>query len=541
MYSKYFKYTGWKISALLIIALLSIPVWILASKFFAAKSEVWNHLLYTVVPDYVYNTLTLIVGVGIIVLLIGVSTAWLVTAFDFPAKKIFSWALVLPLSLPAYIAAYSYAGMFDYTGSVSIYTSELLGIKNAYADIMSLHSLIWILGFVMYPYVYLMARASFIQQSYNVLEASRMLGNSFTRTFFTVALPLSKPALALGLSIVFMELLNDYGAMKYFGVDTFTTAICQVWFAFNDINAAVKLAVFLVIFSFVFIVIEKWIRRNKRFYGTSGKTISGTPAKLTGLNAALAFAVCFLPLLLGFIFPLLQLIIWAVQTHATLFSVGMIELMKNSFLLSITASLLAVAFALLIVYTCRISNSRFFNFLLKLLNAGYAIPGAVVAIGVLVPFIFTHNTLADSMGRDYNIETGMFIGGIIALLFAYTVRFMALAATPLEAGFERLGKSVYEAPATLGVSAFISFFKISIPLIKVSLMASTIFVFINVLKEIPLTIILRPFNFETLATKSFELAKNEQLAESSGMSLLIVLVSIVPVLILNRILFSATK
>ena len=446
---------GWGTSAVIILSLLSIPVWILIYKFFNAQSDVWDHLVHTVLSDYIYNTLVIIGGVGVLTFIIGVSTAWLVTAFDFPGRNFFKWTLILPLAIPPYVAAYTYAGIFDFTSPVSVYGSEMLGIKNAFAGIMSMQNLVLILGFVMYPYVFLITRASFLQQSGNVLEASRMLGKSSTATFFKVALPMARPAIAGGLILVVMELLNDYGAMKYFGISTFTVAICQVWFSFNDLNAAIRLAICLMIFSLVLVLMERLLRGRMKFSGNfSGKTVDISRIKLTGGKAALAFTVCFLPLLLGFIVPALQLLVWAIKTSDKSLHQNFSELIYNSFSLATAAALLSVVIAVVLVYAIRLKRNRLMNTLLRAVNVGYALPGAVIAIGVMIPFIFINNTLVDSMGRDYNIQTGMFIGGVVSIVFACIVRFLALAVNPVEAGFDRVNNTIEEASKTLGSGSF---------------------------------------------------------------------------------------
>ena len=526
---------GWGITAIFILLLLSVPLWILAWNFFGnPESEIWDHLKKTVLSGYISNTLSVVGGVTLITLVVGVSSAWIVTAYDFPLRKFFEWSLVLPLAIPPYVAAYTYTGIFDYTSPIEIYTSDLLGYQNTYADIMSMRNLIIILGFVMFPYVYLITRASFIQQASGVIETSRLLGRSTFSTFFSVVLPLARPAIAGGLILVTMELLNDYGAMKYFGVDTFTVAICQVWFSFSDLNTAIRLAIYLMLVSLVIIMIERFMRGKVRYSGSS-RQVPLRKIRLKGIKAGLAFMLCFLPFFLGFIIPVIQLIVWTATTFKETLKYDFVTLIQHSFFLAITAALIAVFFSIIVVYAVRLKKNKLMKFMLRSVNAGYAIPGAVIAIGVMIPFIYIHNTLVDVFGKNYNMEHGLMVGGIIAVLFAYIVRFLVLAVNPVEAGFEKVNQNIEEASRSLGASSLRTLWKIDMPVMKPAILASAIFVFVSVLKEIPVTIIIRPFNFETLATKSFEMAKNELLAQSAGMSLVIVLAGLIPVIILNKL------
>lgn len=537
---KSIRYKGWVILSTVLVLILSFPIWALVKRSFFAESDIWNHLLSTVVPDFAVNTALIVIGVSLFATGIGVSLAWFVSVYRFPGRKIFSWALMLPLAIPAYVQAYTYAGMFDYTSPVSVYTSEMLGIKNAYTDIMTLRSLVFLLSFNLFPYVYLLARATFSIQSVRLLEAGRTLGVSGFRLFRKVALPITRPALAIGIVLISMELLNDYGAMKYFGINTFTTAICQVWFAFNDINAAVKLSLMLSGMVILFLFIEKWLRGKRGFQTATGGHIGESRRRLNWSNSILVFMACMFTLLIGFIVPTLQLLSWTVSTFKVEWLPVIGPLALNSFKMALYASVSAAIISLMITYAYRLTKSPFVQTLMNITIAGYAIPGAVVAIGLMIPFIFIHNTLANNYGSSYNLEQGLYIGGSIALVIGYVVRFAALSTATINAGFEHRSNSLWDASKVLGVKPLGTLLKISAPLLKTSIVAGAAFVFINVLKEIPLTIILRPFGFETLVTKSFELAKNEQLAESASLSFMIVLLSIIPVLLLNRI-FSHRK
>lgn len=500
------------------------------------SNKIWEHLYNTVLVGYLANTMLLLLGVGLISFVIGVSCAWIVTAYEFKGRAFFEWALVLPLAIPPYVAAYSYSGIFDFTSPLSLYTTEFTGYTNVFANFMSLRSLVLILSMIMYPYIYLFAKTAFANQSVKLLGASRTLGSTSVRTFFWVALPLARPMLAGATSIVFMELLNDYGAMKYYGVDTITTAICQVWFSFNDVLAATKLAVLLMLISMVIIGVEQLMRFRGAYTQPDTNTITVSRIKLNGYKLVVALFVCCVPFIFGFVLPIAQQIYWFSIYKTTIVSATLFEWAINSIKMSLLASVIAVALALLFLYTVVESKNKIQKLLTRFVGIGYVFPGAVLAIGIIIPFIFVHNYFAQHY-EGYNLQNGLIIGGTIALVFGYVVRFLVFPLTIIHSENEKIATKVIEAAILLGKSKWSSFFKINLPLLKKSILVGGLLVFINVLKEIPLTIILRPFNFETLATKSFELAKNEMVGEAAGLSLIIILLSSIPVLVLYKLFF----
>jgi iron(III) transport system permease protein len=533
------RWNPWTVLATLIGMALSVPVLVVAAGALTAAGETWSHLVSTVLPEYLRNSALLVLGVGALALLIGIVTAWLVAACEFPARRIFEWALILPLSVPAYIAAYTYAGMLDVTGPVQrILRGVVPGWSERviYLDIMRFESIVVIFGVVLYPYVYLIARGSFLGQSRTALEASRVLGMGAWQGFFRVALPLARPALAAGLTLVSMEVLNDYGAVAYYGVSTFTTGIFRAWLALGDLGAAVRLAAFLMIFIFVVLAVERGLRRGKRVEESSGSHRPLRRYELRGFRAAAAFTICLIPLLIGFLIPVAQLGYWAVLTARHVVDVGFLRLVLNTFLLATAASSLCVVLALLLAYATRLSRTLYMNSVSRVAVLGYSIPGAVIAVGVLMSFGWVDRTIDAQMQRGTGISTGLLLSGsLAALLFAYAVRFLAVALLPVEAGFEQQCRNLDEASRSLGIPPFATLRRVALPLLRSTLLGAMILVFVDVLKEIPLTLVLRPFNFDTLATKAFQLAMDEQIAESANAALVVIVTGLVPIIWLNKL------
>lgn len=529
------KYSSWNFASFLITCLVATPILILLWGFFGGNNDIWSHLLKTVIPDYIKNTLILIIGVCSLCIFIGVGTAWLTSNFYFPGSRFFNWGLLLPLSIPAYIIGYTYAGIFDFTGPIQSYTRNILEWETG-IDIMSIWSVIIILALALYPYVFIICKMAFNKQNGSILDATKMLGKSRIISFFKIELPLIRPAIVGGTVIVIMEILNDYGAMKYYGINTFTTAICQVWFAFNDIQSAIRLSLSLMFIVLVIIIVELFLRGKAKYNYNSTSSKNTAVKKLKGTKGILAFLLCAFPLLFGFIIPVIQLISWSTQTALTVVNEKFWTITWNSFALSLSASILTVFFAIILVYAFRISKNILNKTLIKISSVGYILPGAVAAVGLIVPFVFIHEQLINLFGRSYDIAAGLAIGSIIMLILAYVIRFLVLGLNPIESTFEKMGNNIEDAAKLLGASSIKTLFKVDLPILKTTIIGSIILIFVNILKEIPLTIILRPFNFDTLAIKTFEMAKNEQIAESANLALIIILTSLIPVLFLNKVI-----
>ncbi len=538
-----FGFNGWTIFSLFLVLLICIPIFIIFSHLFASPSSTWSHLASTVLKDYIINSFILIAGVGSLSLIMGVSTAWLVTTCNFPGRKFFSWALILPLSIPTYIAAYTYAGIFDYTGPVQKWVT-FLGIDNntIFFDVMTIEAIIFILAFTLFPYVYLITRTSFHRQSRTFLESSRSLGKGQFSTFFKIALPLARPAIVGGLFLVLMEVLNDYGAVKYFGIPTFTTGIFRAWFSLGDSDAAIRLSAILMIFIFSLMWLENWQRGKAKF--TSSDSSFKPMQKLTfgKVGKSIAFTICLVPFLFGFFIPVLQLGSWALQTAKDVVNTEFIVLVLNSFFLAVVAALLCVFVALVLIYTARLYHSYLTSRFSKIAVLGYSMPGAVIAVGVLIPLISLDKSIAGFMSANFGISTGLLLTGtIFALIFAYLVRFLAISFNPIKAGFENTCEKLDEASRSLGISPLRTLRRINLPLIKGTLLGAAILVFVDVLKELPIILVLRPFNFNTLSIRAFELASDEMVAQSANAAIIIILTGIIPIIILSNLISREAK
>ena len=530
---------GWALLTILILLAVIVPLLAVLFQSPESSTDTWEHLADTVLQDYVINSLLLMTGVGFLSLVFGLSTAWLVSTCDFPGRKFFAWGLILPMAIPTYIAAFTYAGIFDYTGPIKVFTRQWLNIQPApeWLDIMNFPGLVLIMALVLYPYVFVIVRSSFLRQSRNVLESSRVLGSSAWRTFFRVALPVNRPAIIGGLMLVLMEVLNDYGAVKYFGVSTFTTGIFRAWFSLGDSLAAVNLSAILMAFVFGLIVLERWQRGKAQFDpGGQGKKPLQL-YRLNGLQKTGAFVACLVPFLLGFFIPVLQLLSWSIDTAPEVLDWGFLRLIGNSFLLAVLAGFFCVLAAVLLLYGVKVNQNLLFRSISKIAVMGYSIPGAVIAVGVMLPLLFVDKTLIDVFAQTLGVDIDLFLtGSIFALVYAYLVRFLAVAYNPIDAGFKKMGNSYDEGARILGLSPLKTLWKVNFPLLKGAMLSGGLLVFVDVLKELPLTLILRPFNFDTLATKTFQLAGNELVAESANAALIIILTGLVPIILLNKLI-----
>lgn len=520
---------GWTLTAAGLVALLTVPLVVVAVGALRPSGEAWSHVATALLPEYLWHTILLAMGAGGLALVVGVGTAWLVTMCEYPLRGFFHWALVLPLAVPAYMAAYTYAGMLDVTGPVQRIVRWALGGAPdtfLYWNVMRIEVLALIFGFVLYPYVYLLTRALFEGRSGRAFEAARTLGRRPWSIFFRVGLPLARPAVMAGLALVLMEVLNDYGAVAYFGVTTFTTGIFRSWFALGDLDTAIRLSAILMLVVLVVLGLERWQRGGAR-YEESGGGRPVTRYPLRGLTAAGAIGFCTIPLLVGFALPVVQLVLWAIRTSPEVVDWSFLRMARNSFALASGAALLCVGVALVLSYAARIDRTPLTASAAKLALLGYSIPGAVIAVGVMVTVLAVDRVLTGG-------TTLLLTGGLAALLFAYVVRFMAVGFLSVEAGFERIGSNLGAASRTLGASPLRTLARVELPLLRRALLAAGTLVFIDVLKELPLTLILRPFNFDTLATRAFELASIEQVAHSAPAALLVIGTAAVVVGVLHR-------
>jgi iron(III) transport system permease protein len=516
-----------------IALVLALPILVIAAYLALPTDEIWQHLADTVLSDYLRNTVILVLGVGVGVLLFGLPTAWLSSMCEFPGRTWFEWALLLPLAMPAYIIAYTYTGMLDFSGVVQSSLRAWFGWQAQdyrFPEIRSLGGAISMLSLVLFPYVYLLARAAFLTQSASALEASRTLGASLGQTVWRVSLPLARPAIITGLSLALMETLADFGTVQYFGVNTFTTGIFRTWFGLGNQAAAAQLAAILLVAVFMLVLLERWSRWQARYHPSGHKQVASPRYSLRGYRAGLAVLLCSVPLLLGFILPVGQLLFWVLTSAQSSLNAEFIELIFNSLSLASLAAVIALALALGLAYSKRVYNSRYLQLSVRIAAMGYAIPGTVIAVGVLIPF-----TWLDTQFNHWDNALGLMLSGsLFTVLFAYQVRFLAVSLQTVEAGLGTITPSLDQAGRSLGLSSLGVLRHIHLPLLRSSLLTAVLLVFVDVLKELPATLILRPFNFNTLAVRAYELASDERLADAGLSALMIVCVGLIPVLLLSR-------
>ncbi len=530
--------TWWKPGIFFIALLLSLPVLTIASFIFHPSGDVWQHLVDNLLAEYLFNSAILTLGVALGTLVIGVGCAWLTSLCIFPGKKIFVWALLMPLAFPGYIIAYTYTGMFDFAGPLQSWMREVTGWEYGdyyFPEVRSLGGAVTMFSLVLYPYVYLLARSAFLEQSVCVLEVSRTLGCSVWSSFFRVALPLARPAIVAGLSLALMETLSDYGTVSYFGIGVFTTGIFRTWFGLGDSAAAAKLAAILLVFVFSLVMLERWSRKRAQYHHATNRYRNLPQYRLQGMPAALAFLACFTPLFLGFLLPAMQLGSWALETYQDMVDASFIQLTLNTVLLALSASVLAVLLALFLAYGKRVYGGKMISTSIRVVATGYAVPGTVVAVGVMIPFAWFDNSL-DSLMRDhFGISTGLLLSGsLFAVMFAYLVRFLAVSIQSIEAGLSKIKPSMDDAARSLAYRPMAILGRVHLPLMKGTVLTALLIVFVDVMKELPATLILRPFNFNTLAVRAFELASDERLADSSTAALMIVAVGLLPVILLSQ-------
>jgi iron(III) transport system permease protein len=528
----------WLPAIVLVALVLSLPVLTIASSVFQPSGDNWQHIKDTVLNEYLTNSVLLVLGVSVGTLTIGVSTAWLTAMCAFPGKSWFVWLLLLPLAMPAYIIAYTYTGMFDFAGPVQSAIREWTGWRYGdyyFPEIRSLGGAISMLSLVLYPYVYLLARAAFLEQSVGVLEVSRTLGCGIWCSMFRVALPMARPAIVAGLSLALMETLADYGTVAYFGLGVFTTGIFRTWFGMGDSVAAAKMASLLLFFVFALIVLERVSRRQARYHNTSNKQAHLPEFPLTGLRGWIAFTMCFLPVFCGFLLPAGQLSLWALETYEEMVDARFIELTLHTLMLGFGAALLSVLLALFLAYGRRMLPGKTTIASIRVASIGYAIPGTVIAVGIIIPFAWVDQGINRLLQASFGVSPGLLLSGtLFALMFAYIVRFLAVSLQTVESGLGKIKHSMDDASRSLGYRPRETLVKIHIPLMKGSVLTALLIVFVDVMKELPATLILRPFDFNTLAVRAFELASDERLADSSTAALMIVAVGLLPVVYLSR-------
>lgn len=530
--------SGLTLGAALLALLFALPVLVVVGHLFAPHGEAWGHLAETVLARYVVNTVWLLFGVGFGCLVLGVGAAWLVTMYRFPGQRMLEWALLLPLAVPGYAIAYAYAGLFDFAGPVQSGLRAAFGLGRGdywFPEFRSLGGAAFIFTVVLYPYVYLLARAAFLAQSVCALEIGRTLGLGPFGVFLRVGLPLARPALAAGVAFALMETLSDFGAVQHLGVDTFTTGIYRTWFAMGDATAAAQLAVVLLAVVVVLLAAERLLRGAARFEQTSRRYRPLQPVRLGGLAAMAALAFCLFPVAFGFLLPGGQLLAWAVESAGEVLDWRFAMEAARSLLLAAAAALLAVACALVLAYALRLRSGPIARLAVRLAGLGYAVPGSVIAVGILLPLAWVDQGLGAIARGVFGVQAGLIIGGTVAaLLFAYLVRFLAVSLKTVDASLAKVTPSMDSAARSLGSTPSSTLLRVHAPIVSGGLLTAALLVLVDAMKELPATLILRPFDFSTLSVRAYELASDEQLREAAVPALLIVLVGLVPVALISR-------
>lgn len=529
----------WRVGAAIVAALVLLPVaaiFVLASR---TGDGALAHLARTVLWTSLIDTLLVMTGTGIAAAVIGTSTAWLATMYRFPGRALLDRLLVLPLAMPIYIVAFCYVELLDFAGPVQSAWRGLVGADAArrlgFPDIRSVGGAVLIASLTLYPYVYLTARASFVQQSVCVLEVARTLGRSSVGAFYSVALPLARPALVAGVALVAMECMNEFGAMQHLGVNTLTVAVYATWLQRGSLPGAAQIAVFALVVVVALLMLERHARRGARFHNSTGRFRAIPFQDLSGLKAAGAFAVCFVPVLFGFIVPLAVLVHHAVAHAGLAFEGGFWMAALRSILLAAAAGIVTVAAALVVAYARRVTRSTLVGTAVVIAGLGYALPGTVLALGLKLPLSAFDNAL-DGVARSvFGVSAGLLVSGtVVILLAAYMIRFLAVSLGAIEAGLARLSPNLDAVARTLGETASTVLRRVHLPLLAPALGSAALLVFVDTMKELPATLLLRPFNFETLATHVYGLAALEQFEAAGLGSLVIVLAGLVPVLLLHR-------
>ncbi|MEM6853398.1 MAG: iron ABC transporter permease [Planctomycetota bacterium] len=534
---RFFK--PWPLLCLLICSLVAVPTLTVLVSVLQPFGSEWQHLAETRLPLYIRNTAILAVSVCLLAAIVGTATAWLVTACDFPGRRIFHWALLLPLAVPGYLAAYAYTDLLQFSGPVQTWLRETFGWGRRdywFPAVRSLPGAIAILTFTLYPYVYLAARTAFIEQSSCVMEVGRTLGRGPWRGFLTVALPLARPSIAAGTSLVMMETLADFGAVDYCAVDTFATGIYRTWRSLEAPTAAAQLAAVLLSVVMLVVLIEVLARRRARFYQTSSRGQPMRRAKLGWRGSLAAITVCSLPVLLGFIMPAGIFVHMTITTGDERAFEVVTDFGRNTLILAGLAAALAVGVGLLVAYGRRLSGAVSFA-AGKLAGLGYALPGTVVAVGLLAPLSWLDHRMNDVLAAMFSWQPGLILtGSIVAVIFGYQTRFLGVALAMIESSFDRIRPSMDDAARTLGTAGVRLMLRVHLPLLRAGLLAALLLVFVDVVKELPATLMLRPFNFDTLAVRVYLLATDERLEEASFGALVIIAIGLLPVVVLSTLL-----
>ena len=529
----------WLITAAVTTAIVALPVLSVLILALFPEENIWPHLLETTLPRYLVTTLQLMAGVAFITLVIGLASAWAVTMCDFPGRKFFEWAMLLPFAVPAYVIAYVYTSLLDYAGPVQTAMRDWFGWHNAadywFPEIRSLEGATLMIGLVLYPYVYLLARAAFLEQSPSLFAVSRSLGHSAISTFFRVVLPIARPAVAVGLSLVLMETLNDFGTVDFFAVQTLTAGLFDTWMNLGNLGGAAQIATTMLAFVVILVTLERYSRRKQQQFAARDNREPIRRFTLSRPRQWVCVAVCAVPVIFGFLLPAATLGHYAWEYFDESWNPDFVRNTLNSLFLSGTAALTTLIIGVTLAYSRRLHDTRGMRVMMRLSSLGYAMPGAVLAVGVIVPLAGFDNWVDGILRDSFGVSSGLLLSGsAFALVFAYTVRFLAVSAGSVESALQKITPNMDMASRSLGHSPGNTLLKVHLPMLRGTLITAALVVFVDCMKELPATLILRPFNFETLATYVYQFASDEKLAHSALPALIIVLAGIIPIILMSK-------
>ena len=529
----------WLITAAVTTAIVALPVLSVLILALFPEENIWPHLLDTTLPRYLVTTLQLMAGVAFITLVIGLASAWAVTMCDFPGRKFFEWAMLLPFAVPAYVIAYVYTSLLDYAGPVQTAMRDWFGWHNAadywFPEIRSLEGATLMIGLVLYPYVYLLARAAFLEQSPSLFAVSRSLGHSAISTFFRVVLPIARPAVAVGLSLVLMETLNDFGTVDFFAVQTLTAGLFDTWMNLGNLGGAAQIATTMLAFVVILVTLERYSRRKQQQFAARDNREPIRRFTLSRPRQWVCVAVCAVPVIFGFLLPAATLGHYAWEYFDESWNPDFVRNTFNSLFLSGTAALTTLIIGVTLAYSRRLHDTRGMRVMMRLSSLGYAMPGAVLAVGVIVPLAGFDNWVDGILRDSFGVSSGLLLSGsAFALVFAYTVRFLAVSAGSVESALQKITPNMDMASRSLGHSPGNTLLKVHLPMLRGTLITAALVVFVDCMKELPATLILRPFNFETLATYVYQFASDEKLAHSALPALIIVLAGIIPIILMSK-------
>ena len=527
----------WEIFPFLLLIIFCAPIFIVLSSLFGDYSDNWSHLYNYVLGDYISSTVILIFGVSILVFFIGTITAWIVTNYDFYGKSFFEWSLILPLSIPPYILAYTFTGLFDSFGDANNLMRNIFNLSSdvsVFPNVRNIYGAILVFSFTLYPYVYLVSRSAFLNQSKSMKESARLLGLSEIGVFFKLGLPIIRPAVIGGLMLVIMETLSDFGAVDHFAIQTFTTGIFRTWYGMYDLQTAMQLASLLLLIVGLFFILERNSRNNAAFTANNASFVNDNEVKLSGVKSFGAFLACFIPLFVGFILPITELIFWSFVNESTFFNQKFLQTSFNTISLAIFAGLITAFLALIINFSIRLKPGVIIKKLSSLLSIGYAVPGLILAVGMVQLLIYIDSNFLDTTDI-------VLTGSLFGLLVAYIIKTYALANSSIESGYEGINSYIDESSKLLGATGWSMLRRVHVPLMKTSFLTAALLVMSEVVKELPATLILRPFNFETLAVSTYIYAAEERMIQAASPAIAIVLIGLIPIVFLSKMIRSSSQ